>query len=34
MELTADFQLIDDPSNPQAKAGATWVFGLRTKIKF
>ncbi len=34
MELTADLQLIDDPSNPQAKGGATWVFGLRTKIKF
>ncbi|MSR34235.1 MAG: hypothetical protein EXS12_05485 [Phycisphaerales bacterium] len=34
LELTADLQLIDDPSNPQAKGGATWVFGLRSKIKF
>jgi len=31
LELTADLQLIDDPSNPQAKGGATWVFGLRQK---
>jgi len=34
MELTADLQLIDDPSNPQAKGGVTWVLGLRSKIKF
>jgi hypothetical protein len=34
MELTADLQLIDNPSNPQAKGGATWVLGLRSKIKF
>ncbi len=34
VEISADIQLIDDPSNPQAKGGATWVFGLRTKIKF
>ena len=34
LELTADLQLIDDPSNPQAKGGATWLFGLRSKIKF
>ena len=34
MELTVDLQLIDDPSNPQAKGGATWVLGLRSKIKF
>lgn len=34
IELSPDVQIIFDPSNPAAKSGATWVFGLRTKIHF
>ncbi len=34
MELSPDIQMVVDPTNPAASTGVTWVFGLRSKIKF